>query len=285
MTASTINNIAQSLPVVGVGASDVLLHYNKDPINEYNNPDLFPGMFPTLFPLGIGGFEDCRQNPAVSLESHVEHLLDQSLRNFRYHHFFSFVALNLIQRRKAHLHTTLAMSSSVFNTISPIISTISANVLSNLANKLKNEKDRSDFSEAEEHAFQLLNQVNIISAKIPGSQASKTVTRNQIRSYYGYFGLPHLFLTLNPSAVHSPVFQVIYGEDNINLAERFPYVVHPRSERACRVAKDPVAAADFFDFMYHVVFQELFGWDFKSGKSTLTGGIFGKIRAFFGCAE
>ncbi|KAJ3920277.1 hypothetical protein C8J55DRAFT_440622, partial [Lentinula edodes] len=282
MTASSINNIAQSLPV---NNRDVILRYEKDPIDEYNNPDLFPGMFPTLFPLGIGGFEDRRRRPAVSLEAHVEHLLDQSTHEFRYHQFFSFVALNVIQRRKAHLHTTLWISSNKFSALAPMLLSVSSSVLSDLADKLKNEKDEVEFSDEELDAFQLLKQVNIIAAKIPGSQASKTATRNQIRSYYAYFGLPHLFLTLNPSAVHSPVFQVIYGEDKVDLAEHFPYVVHPRGERACRVAKDPVAAADFFDFMYHTVFEHLFGWDFKAGKSTVDGGIFGHLRAFFGCAE
>ncbi|KAJ3892228.1 hypothetical protein GG344DRAFT_45776, partial [Lentinula edodes] len=285
MTASSINNIAQSLPSTGIGRSDLFLHYERDPINEYNNPDLFPGMFPTLFPLGIGGFEDSRRCPAVSFEAQVEHLLDQSSREFRYHQFFSFVALNLIQRRKAHLHTSLSISSNRFGSIAKFLQNVSADVLSNLAYKLKNEKDRSEFSDEEKNAFQLLNQVNVIAAKVPGSQASKIATRNQIRSYYGYFGLPHLFLTLNPSAVHSPVFQVMYGETSVNLGEQFPYVVHPRSERACRVARDPVAAADFFDFMYHTIFSDLFGWDFKVGKSTTDGGIFGHIRAFFGCAE
>ncbi|KAJ3935348.1 MAG: hypothetical protein NXY57DRAFT_888171, partial [Lentinula lateritia] len=283
MTAASIHNIAQSLP--SGSNRDVILPYDSDPIVEYNNPDLFPGMFPTLFPLGIGGFEDKRRCPVISLEAHVEYLLDQSSREFRYHHFFSFVALNLIQRRKAHLHTSLWMSSTQFSVVAPDLIRVSPSVLFDLAEKLKNENNNNDFSSDELHAFQLLNQVNIISSKIPGSQASKTVTRNQIRSFYSYFGLPHLFLTLNPSAVHSPIFQVMYGESNVDLSERYPYVVHPRSERACRVAKDPVAAADFFDFMYHMIFEHLFGWDFKSGKSCKDGGLFGHLRAFFGCAE
>ncbi|KAJ3873076.1 hypothetical protein F5051DRAFT_338265, partial [Lentinula edodes] len=37
--------------------------------------------------------------------------------------------------------------------------------------------------------------------------------------------------------------------------------------------------------MYHTIFEYLFGWDFKTSKSTADGGIFGHLRAFFGCAE
>ncbi|KAJ4487107.1 hypothetical protein C8J55DRAFT_423965, partial [Lentinula edodes] len=285
MTASSIHNIAQALPSTGFGTSDFIIRYGKDPIDEYNNPDLFPGMFPTLYPLGIGGFEDHCQCPAISFEAHVQHLLDQSLRNFRYHHFFSFVALNVIQRRKAHLHTSLSISSNKYDYIASELLAVTPQILSNLAHKLKNESDNSSFTDDEQHAFRLLKEVNIIAAKIPGSQASKTRIRQQIRSYFAYFGLPQLFVTLNPSAVHSPVFQVMYGDQNVNLSLRFPVVVQPRSERAFRVAHDPIAAADFFDFMYHVTFQDLFGWDFKNGKSTQQGGLFGHLRAFYGCAE
>ena len=34
-------------------------HANK-PVNEFYNPELLPMTYPTLFPYGIGGFEDLR---------------------------------------------------------------------------------------------------------------------------------------------------------------------------------------------------------------------------------
>ena len=56
-------------------------------------------------------------------------------------------------------------------------------------------------------------------------------------------------------------------------------------ERAIRLAKDPVAAADFYEFSFKCCFEYLLGWDFKKGKSTDTGGIFGHLRAFYGSSE
>ncbi|KAJ3860907.1 hypothetical protein EV359DRAFT_48206, partial [Lentinula novae-zelandiae] len=285
MAAAAIHNIAERLLQSADNHGDFILRYNKDAIVEYNNADLFPGMFPTLYPLGIGGFEDSRQCPKVSIEAHAEHLLDDSSRLFRYHHFFSFVILNLIQRRKAHLHTSISVASQKFEQISTALLSVTPYVLSSLANHLKHEKDVSHFTEDEQNAFRLLKEVNFISAKIPGSQAAKSKIRQNIRSYYAYFGLPHLFVTLNPSAVHSPVFQVIYGDQNVDLSADMPFIVQPRSERAYRLACDPVAGADFFEFMYRTIFGSLFGWDFEKGKSVQNGGIFGHLRAFFGCAE
>ena len=56
-----------------------------------------------------------------------------------------------------------------------------------------------------------LKRVNTAAASVPGSQASKLLARNELCAYCGYFGLPHLYLTLNPAPSHSPIFQVVFG--------------------------------------------------------------------------
>jgi len=70
---------------------------------------------------------------------------------------------------------------------------------------------------SQKNALELLQRVNTISANIPGSEASKILARNKIRSYSGFFGLPHIYLTLNPCAAHSPIFQAIFGDQTVNL--------------------------------------------------------------------
>src|SRR5882672_7541057 len=116
-----------------------------------------------------------------------------------------------------------------------------------------------------------MQQVNIVSAHIPGSQASKIQTHNKIRSYYGLFGLPHIYITLNPCAAHSRIFQVIFGDESIDLSLCYPTMVNAM-ERALRLAKYPVAASDFFKFSIKAIFEHLFGWDFIKKDSKLNGG-------------
>jgi hypothetical protein len=48
-TASTLHNI---LPK-DANRPDLILHHGSQTIHEYNNPDLMPGMYPSLFPFGI----------------------------------------------------------------------------------------------------------------------------------------------------------------------------------------------------------------------------------------
>ncbi|HEX9503120.1 MAG TPA: hypothetical protein VF974_02255 [Patescibacteria group bacterium] len=123
-----------------------------------------------------------------------------------------------------------------------------------------------------------------MSAKIPGSSASKIDVHNDIQAYMGYFGLPHIYMTINPNANHSPLFQVIYGDDSVNLLDQFPELVSPR-ECAIHLASDPIAGADFFELSLECIFQDLLGWDHKTNMSTKDGGILGHICAYYGTAE
>ncbi|KIK25514.1 hypothetical protein PISMIDRAFT_50631, partial [Pisolithus microcarpus 441] len=89
------------------------------------------------------------------------------------------------------------------------ITQLSPEILECVASRLEREHKVSDMSTDEKRALDLLKHVNAISARVPGSEASRIFTRNEIRSYYGFFGLPHLFFTFNPSVAHSPLFQVM----------------------------------------------------------------------------
>jgi hypothetical protein len=60
-------------------------------------------------------------------------------------------------------------------------------------------------------------------------------------------------MTINPNASHSPLFQVLYGDESVDLLDQFPEIVSPR-ERAIRLACDPVAGADFFELSIECIF-------------------------------
>ena len=83
-------------------------------IGEYNNPDLFPGMFPTLYPTGISGFDAPDRETLISFRSQVESYFDLSDHSFHYHRSFMFVALNIYQRRTAHLHNSFTVKKITF---------------------------------------------------------------------------------------------------------------------------------------------------------------------------
>ncbi|KAG1898386.1 uncharacterized protein F5891DRAFT_484075 [Suillus fuscotomentosus] len=53
-TAAALHNLF----LCSTSQLDLIVHRGSQAITEYHNPDLLVGMYPTLFPCGISGFED-----------------------------------------------------------------------------------------------------------------------------------------------------------------------------------------------------------------------------------
>ncbi|KAJ4472790.1 hypothetical protein C8J55DRAFT_389475, partial [Lentinula edodes] len=60
--------------IKGKGGAYIKIPHDPLPVNEFMNPSLFPMIYPTLFPYGIGGFEDYKRRVSVSMKRHVKHL-------------------------------------------------------------------------------------------------------------------------------------------------------------------------------------------------------------------
>ncbi|PCH37355.1 hypothetical protein WOLCODRAFT_45468, partial [Wolfiporia cocos MD-104 SS10] len=56
------------------GGGYLRMPHDPQPVNEFCNPSLFPMMYPTLFPFGVGGFEDPSRSRPLSFKRHVKHL-------------------------------------------------------------------------------------------------------------------------------------------------------------------------------------------------------------------
>ncbi|KAJ7509300.1 hypothetical protein B0H11DRAFT_1691836, partial [Mycena galericulata] len=55
------------------GSNYVEIPHDRLPANEFNNPDLFPMIYPTLFPYGLGGFENNKRRTPFGFKTHVKH--------------------------------------------------------------------------------------------------------------------------------------------------------------------------------------------------------------------
>lgn len=280
LSASAIKNLIPRNRTI----PDLMISNSQSAIPEYDNPALFPSMFPTLFPYGVGGFDDSTRPNPISFLSHANSLLDCSDRKPRYHWSYVFTALNIHQRRTAHLQTHLTVNRPDFDRISSQLSSVSAQTLLKLSEKIRDEGNVGDLSNEEKAALTLLREVNTISTKIPGSQGSMLKTRSEFLGQIAVHGLPPFYYTMNPCAQHSPLFQLMYGDTSVDLTSRYPNLV-PGPERATRLAHDPVAAADFFQFCFERTFEDLFGWDFTLRRSKPDGGLLGHISSFGGTIE
>ena len=96
------------------GGGFLAVPHEPVPVNKFFNPSLFPMLYPTLFPYGVGGVEDKRRTVAISFENHIKHFLSLADRRFQEHYLFLFIAFNVIQRRKLLLHTSLKVKRTKF---------------------------------------------------------------------------------------------------------------------------------------------------------------------------
>ncbi|KAJ7020464.1 hypothetical protein C8F04DRAFT_879897, partial [Mycena alexandri] len=55
------------------GSNYIEIPHDSSPANEFNNPHLFPMMYPTLFPYGLGGLEDKGRPTKLSFKRHIKH--------------------------------------------------------------------------------------------------------------------------------------------------------------------------------------------------------------------
>ncbi|KAE8219159.1 hypothetical protein CF319_g7097 [Tilletia indica] len=263
----------------GLALPDLLIRHGSEFIPDYDNPALFPGMFPTLFPWGTGGFEQQRI-VSLSFKRQAAYLLDIADPAFRRHWSYVFVVANIRHRRLIHLGSRLACKARDFDEVAQELQQIDLETIRNVATHLSNGGSMRTASPQELMVQLLLKKCELISVRVPGSKAAMNLARAEIRSYIGEHGIFQLFLTLNPSPLHSPVFQVFFGDTGVNLNIPVPMDISSH-ERSLRVADDPVAASDYFHFHVHAVFKYLFDWDFKAKQSTPKGGLLGQLAAFY----
>ncbi len=87
-----------------------MIPHSEKPVNQYGNPLLLLGLFPTLFPYGLGSPDNPNRKIKTSYKTHLQYLLSYHDKRFERHHSFIFVVFNMLQRRNACYSAKLMMS-------------------------------------------------------------------------------------------------------------------------------------------------------------------------------
>ncbi len=242
------------------------------PTNEYNNPTLLLGLYPTLFPYGTGAFEDNSRPVKISFKKQIQYLLSYNDRRFEEHHSFIFIVFNMLQQREACLHARLMTSKPFFSkTVDQIVS-LNADDIKQVLNGLEKNKINAPSRNPQVNA--LLSQVKAVGGKVMGSAHSRSALRNQIHGLIFNQGLPSIFLTINPADINSRVALYFTGV-NLDLDAIIPNNIPSTYERAEIIASHPVATAKFFNRLITTVIETMI-----SGEKVL-----GPVKAYFGTVE
>ncbi|CAF4098595.1 unnamed protein product, partial [Adineta steineri] len=251
-----------------------MIPHGSKPTNEYLNPHLLPGLYPTLFPYGVGGLDDSSRGVKVSIKDHMYYLLNYDDKRFEKHHSFMFVVFNMMQRREACLQARLLISKPFFSQEAQTINTITTDELQKVLTQTANGR----------HSFQynsrintLLKNIRCIGGHVMGSVQKRSSLKTLIHGLIFNHGLFSIFLTINPADIHHPLTMHFAGID-FDIDNILPEDLPPTYKRAEIVASHPVATAKFFNHLISSILTTLI----EGGPN---GGVLGKIKAYFGTVE
>lgn len=275
--ASSNASKAAALKHMKQGGKAIPIGHDKAPVSEYNDLELLPLLFPTLFCYGTGGSQSARRRK-ISLERLGEHFINLHDRRFQEHYSFMFILFNIIQRRIASQKTYLRTKRGDFKTFASRLTSISDHAIDSILKKLETNDYTSAKTPEEKLVYQLMQTVQSVSAHIPGSAAARLEMRNEIRSLIIAQGLPTFFVTINPADVYNPIVTFMSGKEfdlNKMLGSDVPDYMSQRRF----VAMNPFAAAKFFRLVMDAFIQTLLG----TGSGCR--GVFGDVKAYYGCVE
>jgi hypothetical protein len=258
--------------------------HDPKPVNEFFNPDLFPMIYPTLYPFGLGGFEDSKREINVSLKRHTRHLFNLHDKRFQQHYSFMFTVFNVLQRRAILLHTSLKVKAKNFESVAAALNSISTETIEIVCERVAHGDNKTYNSESENHVLQLLKETNIVVSNVPGSSASRVAMRNQIRALIIERGLPSFYITINPADVFNPLVKFLAGSE-IDIDALLPEEVPSYMEQSILVAKNPVIASKFFNIYMKAFIKNILQFDPESHENKNKQGILGLVNGYYGCVE
>jgi hypothetical protein len=126
LKAKALNHLANGGQVLGVG------HAEK-PEETWNNVQLYPQMFPWLFPYGLGGIGHPAHKKRLSEAKHKHHLLMYHDKRFQTDLYFPMVAFNDLQIKPGVTGSHLLAKRKNFGNIVERLRAIEPAVLTDLA--------------------------------------------------------------------------------------------------------------------------------------------------------
>ena len=236
----------------------------------WNNIQLYPQMFPWLFPYGLGGIG----GSSISDKEHKRHLLMYHDKRFQTDINFPFVAFSHEQIKFSTTQSFLLVDQGRFGDVSQRFMNINWTVMDELATKMKDGEHVMPKTETEKNCFQLIRDLDAVSGKMHGSTTSKKYMRSEIWSLVNFLGAPSWYITLSPADIQHPICVYYAGTD-----EEFKPKIVPYDERMRSVCRNPVAGARFFHFMVETFIEDVLGIEASHR------GLYGDTAGYYGTVE
>lgn len=244
---------------------------SEQPVLQFGNDQLLTGLFPTLFPYGIGSPEYMNRIKKTCYKRHIQYLLNYQDKRFEEHASFIFVVFNMLQRRNACYKAKLMMKQPYSISYAHLISEVKSSDIENVLKQIINKNDAT--INKSKGVEKLVKQIKTVGGSIPGSAQSRSMLRCKIHGLIYSKGLPSIFVTINPADTYSPVALYFAGVD-LDLANIIKETFPNAYERSQKIASHPAATAKYFNYLIEAILSTL-----------IMGNILGPTDSYFGTVE
>ncbi|CAG8458328.1 8695_t:CDS:2 [Diversispora eburnea] len=218
----------------------ILMPHSNVPKNEYVNLSLLLAAFSTLFPYGVSGHENNFCKYYISFKQYIKHRLRLRDPKFRHYRSFVFAAFDTLRRKEIASETYLIAKQSNFKRSAELISKLTPN---DIKIAIKQKQDNQPITNGA--VLELTKNINVVSRKIMGSHQLQNLLRNEIRAVIILDGSPSLFVTINPTDLHSSIV-IMYAEKEIDINNLLPEDFPTVTERARLAHLDPTAIKNYY---------------------------------------
>ena len=243
------------------------------PESLYNNPQLYPKMFPWLFPYGLGGIGNERSFKKIAVTERKKLLLMYHDKRFQRDRTFPLIAFNEEQIKSGTTGSYLLAKTESFDRIVERLFKMDDSTLLQIIEQLKSGQ-RKSLNDDQKEAFRLLADMDFVSSRVDGSITNRRRMRNQIWSLSFELGPPSWFITYAPADENHPI--AIYYADT---DQTYYPAVYSKDKRHKMIGENPVAGARFFKFMTDLFIRHVLGHGLKRR------GIYGKTSGYYGTVE
>ncbi|KAI0346340.1 hypothetical protein BDW22DRAFT_1323620, partial [Trametopsis cervina] len=258
---------AQGGKSLGIGKAD-------QPESLWNNPQLYPSMFPWLFPYGYGGLGNDRIQIPIQDGVRKKNMLMYHDKRFQHDQYFSLIAFNHEQIKNSATGGYFLTRKQNFKDVAERLSNIQSSTLDNLIHRLQ-EGPVTPETDAEKACFRLLGDIDYVGTHVDGSVTNRRRMRNEIWSLTSYLGAPSWFITFAPADVNHPI-ALYYAGDKQTCYPQIPN----KDDRVRLIANNPVAGARFFNFIADTFIKHVLGYGNKKRD-----GYYGKTAGYYGTVE
>ncbi|KAK0207533.1 hypothetical protein IW262DRAFT_1238405, partial [Armillaria fumosa] len=188
---------------------------------------------------------------------------------------FPFVAFSHEQIKMSMTGGFLLVDKDKFFNISECIHQIDQDILEQLSDRMVKGEMVIPATDVGKDCFQLLNDLDHVAHRVQGSLTSKKYMRNKAYSLMASEGASSWYFTMAPSDHNHPIC-VYWADQQIN----FDPIPLSEKEHVRLVTRNPMAAAQFFNFMVHLFIDLILCPGDSSNQ-----GLFGPASAYYGTVE